>query len=145
MTERAVEIHGLKDFRRELKRIGPEWPKELRQANKEGAEVVARKARRNAPQGPHEGGGRVQPLVSSIRALANQLRGQVAVGGARSPHGPVTEFGGRIPRRGSTGAMTTVRAQPSLYPAIVSERDEVVEVYGEAIDRLTSRAFPRRS
>jgi hypothetical protein len=142
MADARVEVHGLKDFRRELKRIGPAWPKELRAANFEAAEVVARKARRNAPQGPHEGGGRVQPLVSSIRALANQTRGQVAVGGARAPHGPVTEFGGRIPRRGSTGAMTTVRAQPFLYAAIASERDEVVEVYGEAIDRVMRRAFP---
>jgi HK97 gp10 family phage protein len=142
MADARVEVHGLKDFRRELKRLGPEFPKELRQANFEAAEVVARKARRNAPQGPHEGGGRVQPLVSSIRALANQLRGQVAIGGARSPHAPVLEFGGRIPRRGGTGAVTRVRAQPFLYAAVASERDEVVEVYGEAIDRVMRRAFP---
>jgi len=139
-----IDVKGLRDLRTELKRIGPEFPKELRAANKEAAEIIAVEARRRAPRGPHEGGGRVQPLAGSIRAVANQLRGQVAVGGARSPHGPVLEFGGTIGRRGTTGARTQVRAQPSLYPAIASERDEVVEVYGEAIDRLTSRAFPRR-
>jgi hypothetical protein len=161
MAERIVEVAGLREFRRELKRIGPAWPKELRQANLEAAEVVARKARRNAPQGPHEGGGRVQPLVKSIRALANQTRGQVAIGGARSPHAVVTEFGGMIPRRGvdrslvaaaqaghrsfaSAGveSLTPVRKQPYLYPALASERDEVLEVYGEAIDRVMRRAFP---
>ncbi|HTE71424.1 MAG TPA: HK97 gp10 family phage protein [Actinomycetes bacterium] len=158
-----IDVKGLRDLRRELKRIGPEFPKELRGANLEAAEVVARKARRNAPQGPHEGGGRVQPLVQSIRALANQLRGQVAIGGARAPHAVVTEFGGEIPRRGSDKSLiakaraghrsfasvgvesrTRVRKQPYLYRAIASERDEVLEVYGEALDRLTRRAFPER-
>jgi hypothetical protein len=137
-----VEVHGLKDFRRELKRLGPAWPKELRQANKDAAEIVARTARRRAPRGPHEGGGRVVPIHLNIRALASQTKGQVAVGGARSPHGPVYEFGGSIGRRGDTGARTQVRAQPFLHPALAEEQSRVVEVYGDAIDRITSRAFP---
>jgi hypothetical protein len=139
-----VEVKGLKDFRRELKRLGPEFPKELRAANLEAAEVVAKETQRRVPRGPHEGGGRVQPLHTSVRALASQTRGQVAIGGARSPHGPPYEFpGATIGRRGATGARTRIRTQPSLFPAIASEREEVVEVYGEAIDRLTKRAFPR--
>jgi hypothetical protein len=155
-----IDVQGLRELRAELKRIGPEWPKEMRTANLEAAEIVARKARRNAPQGPHEGGGRVQPLVSSVRALASQTRAYVAIGGARAPHAQVLEFGGTIPRRGQDPllreqqrrshrsyaraglAVTPVRAQPYLYRAIASERDEVVEVYSEALDRLTRRAFP---
>lgn len=138
-----VEIKGLRDFRRELKRLGPEWPKELRQANKDAAELVAVDARRRGPRGPHEGGGRVVPIHLNIRALGSQTKGQVATGGARSPHGPVYEFGGTI-RRHNSQARTPVRAQPYLYPALEAKRGEVVEFYGEAIDRLTRRAFPDR-
>jgi hypothetical protein len=143
MPERGVEVEGLREFRRELRQAGQQWPKELRQANKDAAEIVAEDARRRAPRGPHLGGGRVRPIVSSIRALASQGRGQVAVGGASTPHGPVLEFGGTIPRRGDTGARTQVRAQPSLHPALAAKGDEVVEFYGEALDRVYRRAFPR--
>jgi hypothetical protein len=143
MVERGVEVHGLRDFRRELRRAGEEFPRELRQTNLEAAEIVAKDARRRAPRGPHLGGGRVRPIVASIRALASQGRGQIAVGGASTPHGPVLEFGGTIPRRGGTGARTTVRAQPFLYPALAAKQDEVVEFYGEALDRVYRRAFPR--
>jgi hypothetical protein len=139
-----VEVVGLREFRRELKRIGPQWPKELRQANKDAAELVAAEARRRAPRGPHEGGGRVVPIHLNIRALGSQRAGQVATGGARSPHGPVYEFGGSIPRRGDTAARTQVRAQPYIYPALGAMRDEVVEFYGEAVDRVSRRAFPDR-
>jgi hypothetical protein len=30
-----------------------------------------------------------------------------------------------------------------LYPAIAAKQDEVVEFYGDAIDKLSRRAFPR--
>jgi HK97 gp10 family phage protein len=159
MPERGVEIIGLREFRRELKQAGQQWPKELRQANKDAAEIVAADARRRAPRGPHLGGGRVRPVVSSIRALASQGRGQVAIGGASTPHAQVLEFGGTIPRRGQTGtaaiqarhgsfakaglSVTPVRAQPYLYPALAAKADEVVEFYGEALDRVYRRAFPR--
>jgi HK97 gp10 family phage protein len=143
MPERGAEVVGLREFRRELKQAGQQFPKELRQANKEAAEIVTGDARRRAPRGPHLGGGRVRPIVASIRALASQGRGQIAVGGVSTPHGPVLEFGGTIPRRGDTGARTQVRAQPFLYPALAAKRDEVVEFYGNAVDRLMRRAFPR--
>src|SRR5262245_8022884 len=165
MSERAVEavrIQGLRDFRRELKRMGPEFPAELKQANLDAAELVAADARRRAPRGPHEGGGRVVPISQNIRALGSQAKGQVAIGGARSPHAVVTEFGGTIPRRGQSRllieqqqrshrsfvraglSVTPVRAQPYLYPALAAQREAVIEFYGEAIDRVSRRAFPSR-
>lgn len=142
MPPRVVQVDGLRELRRELKRAGERFPRELREANRDAAELVARSARRRAPRGPHEGGGRIQPVVSSIRALASQRAGQVAIGGARAPHGPPLEFGGTL-RRFHSQARTRVTAQPFLYPAIAAEQDEVVEFYGDAIDRLTRRAFPR--
>jgi hypothetical protein len=160
-----IKIDGLKEFRKALKQAGDEFPKELRAANLEAAQVVATEAKRRAPKGPHEGtprGARFLAAAESVRALATQRRGQVAIGGARAPHAQVLEFGGQIPRRGSnksliakaraghrsfaeTGvtSLTRVRKQAFLYPALDAKADEVVEVYAAALDRLTKRAFPR--
>jgi hypothetical protein len=99
--------------------------------------------------------------VSSIRPGGTQRAGYVAIGGARSPHAPVYEFGGTIPRRGQGAstvakiqarhgsfekaglAITRVRARPYLYPAIAAKTDEVVEFYGRVLDRISRRAFNR--
>lgn len=168
-----IEVLGLRELRAELRRLGGDWPKELQRAHQNAAEIVEREAERRAPRGPHEGGGAVRPIVSSIRSGGTQRMGYVAIGGAASPHGPPTEFGGTIPRRGFKGvsrtekrkgkiiagkvhaaerfktrvavSVTRVRRQAFLYPAIDAKRAEVLEAFGEAIDRLTRRAFPKGS
>lgn len=141
MAAKAIEVHGLVEFRRELRRMGAEFPKELRQANRDAAELVAPEVHRRAPKGPHEGGGNVQPITASVKAGGTQRAGYVQVGGARSPHAPVYEYGGTLRRHAST-SRTQVAAQPYIAPAIAAKTDEVVEFYGEALDRLTARAFP---
>jgi HK97 gp10 family phage protein len=164
VPERAVEVVGLRELRRELKRAGEEFPKELRAANAKAAEVVAVEARRRAPRGPHQGGPKGRPPVpvaSSIRTYGLAGKAQVGIGGSRTPHGQVLEFGGSVPRRGQSKALvrqqqrahrgfqraglavTMVKAQPYLYPAIAATREEVVDVYGAALDRLMRRAFPQ--
>jgi hypothetical protein len=142
MPEGAIEVHGLRDFRRELRRMGQEFPRELRQANKGAADLVAPEARRRVPRGPHQGGGRVQPIIASVKAGGTQRAGYVAIGGARSPHAPVYEFGGTL-RRHASASRTQVTARPFLYPAIAARTDEVVDFYGRALDRLSRRAFDR--
>jgi len=165
MAERFVkiEVQGLAEFRRALRAAGGQFPKEMRQANIDAAELVVPEARRRAPKGPHEGKPAVQPVADSIKAGGTQRAGYVAIGGARSPHAPVYEFGGTIPRRGQDRstvakiqarhgsfekaglAVTRVQARPYLYPAIAAKTDEIIEAYGEAIDRLTHQAFNRGS
>lgn len=161
-TARGIEVHGLRELRRELRRVSADLPKELARANQEAAEIVAAEARRRAPRGPHEGRPRVTPIHQSVKALRQQSRGVVAIGGARSPHAVVTEFGGTIPRMGSQRGQvaeaqakhrafrryggistTTVRKQAYLYPALDAKRDEVVERYGDLLDQLLRRAASR--
>jgi hypothetical protein len=160
MPERAIEVHGLRELRRELKRAGEQFPKEMREANRAAAELVVPEARRRAPKGPHEGKPAVRPITASIRAGGTQRVGYVVIGGARSPHAPVYEFGGTIPRRGQDAStiaklraqhrsfekaglsVTRVRKRAYLYPAIDAMTDEIIEAYGQALDRLSRRAFP---
>jgi hypothetical protein len=158
-TARAIQVTGLRELRRDLRRLDATLPRELAQINQRAAEIVATEARRRAPRGPHQGGGRVAPIVSSIKALRQQGRGVVAIGGVRSPHAVVTEFGGTIPRRGSHRgqvaqaqamhqsfrrfggiSVTRVRKQAYVYPALDAKRDEVVNAYADMLDDLLRRA-----
>jgi hypothetical protein len=158
---RGIQVNGMRELRWALKQASAELPKELAAANQEAARIVAKEARRRAPEGAHQGGGKIVPVKQSIRALRQQSKAIVAIGGARSPHAVVTEFGGVIPRRGSHRgqvaeaqakhrgfrryggiSVTRVRKQAYVYPALAAKRDEVIDAYGDLIGQLLSKAFP---
>jgi hypothetical protein len=138
----AVQVDGLRDLRRELRRAGDQFPRELREANLEAAQVAVPFVRRFAPVGPHQGGGSVRPIIASIRAGASQRAGYVAAGGARTPHAAVWQWGGTIPRRGQTNARTRIPGRHYMDRGVEAATDEVLEVYDAALARLVRRAFP---
>lgn len=124
----SVDVIGLRDFQKELRNLGPEWPRELRAANKQVAELVAEEARARVPVLS----GR---LKKSIKAQAQTRSSYVKAGtNARVPYALPIEFG--WPSR-------NIQAQPFIYPAIAAKSDEVVEAYGDAVDEVADRAFPR--
>jgi len=154
MAQRAIEVQGLRELRRALKAAEGRSPKELQQANKQAAEIVAAEARRRAPKGPHQGGGNVVPVYQAIKAQASSGRGIVAFGGQRAPHGVVVNFGGTIPRRGQDKsvvrglqakhrsfekaglAVTRVRRREHIYSSITATRSRVLDEYEQALDRI---------
>jgi hypothetical protein len=157
----GVKVVGLAELRRDLRRLDKRLPAEvLGKANKAAGEIVAREARGNAPAGPHQGGGSVIPIRASIKSGQQARRAVVSMGGARSPHAEVTEFGGSIPRRGvdkSVSAtirarhqsyarhgltVTHIEARPFLYPAIYAKSDEIVARYEELVADAFADAFP---
>ena len=137
MADTRIEVQGLRELRRALKDAEGRSPKELQRANKRAAEIVAREAQHRAPRGPHQGGGRVQPITASIRAQATTGKAFVAFGGNRSPHAPPYEFGGTLKRHASS-TRTRVQKRPFVYPAIEAEMDHVLEQYERALIALTS-------
>lgn len=158
---RQVEIIGLQDFQRELAKTRRKFPELLAKADHHAAEVVASEARRRAPRGPHQGGGDVAPITSSIQAGVGAHGGYVQIGGGASPHAVPTEFGGTVPRRGASRSAvataqarhrsfassgiaprTRIRRQAYLYPAIAATRLDVELIYLDAIDRAVKGAFP---
>lgn len=143
----GIHVDGLKELQRELKSLDAEWPKELRKANKEAAEMVAARTRRSFARGTG-----VDPkVVPSIRALAQARSAAVKIGGQRFPFALGAEFGGGKFGKGNptpAGGYTTQfrphrgRAGYHLYPTLRRSTDEVVDLYGDLIDDLTRRAFP---
>lgn len=81
-------ITGVREFRRALKQIGPEWPRELRVVHKTIADEVAAAARGRA-----SGMGGVQALAAkSIKGTANQREARIGVSGqvkGRRTSGPI--------------------------------------------------------
>lgn len=73
----SIEVTGLKEFRRALKAMGPEWPKALRDVHEGIADEGAALSR-----GVASGMGGVQAhFAGRIRGTASQREARVSVGG----------------------------------------------------------------
>lgn len=135
MAAQKIEVHGLRELRAALKAAEGRSPKEIQQANKDAAEIVASTARRRFHRGPHQGGGIVLPAADSVKAQATSGRGIVAFGGQRSPHAPVRNFGGTIPRRGTT-SRTVIQGDEVIFASIASEQHHWLNEYEQALKRI---------
>lgn len=92
-----IEVHGLREFRRNLRQMDRGLPKGLRVAGNKAAALVVAKAKPKVPTGPAKGG----HARDSIRAASTQSAARVAGGGARYPYYPWLDFGGKVGRKDS--------------------------------------------
>lgn len=132
----AVQVKGLAEFQRELKKI--DMAKDLRLANLAAAELVATAARSRASGL----GGVAAKTAPSIKAAAEQRRSKVNLGGGQYPFAMGAEFGGQ-------GRPTTQQFKPHLgtegyflYPAIRNTREQFMDAYERAIQQIMHAAFP---
>lgn len=130
-----VDVDGLVELRKALRDAGGKaLTKQLQQANKAAAEIVARSARSRVPVRT----GRTQ---AGIRAVATQTAGMVREGGARYPHLPWLDWGGKRPR--DRVGRPRIKTGRYLYPALADKRAEVAREYDDAIGDLLRRSFGR--
>jgi hypothetical protein len=139
----AVEVEGLKELRRELKQLGPQWPKELRKANKEAADIAASASRSNA----HGGTRQQSAAASAIKASGTQSAAQVVIDAGRVPFALGAFLGSRAYPQfpewvGNSWEPGGPGGPYAVNPAIREKEDEIIETYGDALDRLTCAAFP---
>lgn len=134
----AIEVEGLGDLNRALKRLGDEAPAALREANKEAAEDVAGGSRSRA----FALGGVAARVAPTISARAGATSAGVGLGGAAHPEAMGAEFGGG--RRKTTRQFKPWRGSGEgagyfVYPTIRDRSDQIVETYTDKIDHLTKR------
>lgn len=123
----TIKVEGAREFRSALRAVEKSWPRVMREANKQAAEVVADEAKRRAPV-------LTGRLKESIKAGATQSAGYVQAGSpVRIPYAAVQEFG---------WPGHSISPQPYIYPAIEARSSDVLETYGDAVDRVTRPAFP---
>ena len=124
-----VEVVGLDDLRRELRGLEADARRELRQVNKEAAEVVAEETRRLAPK-------RSGKLRDSVRAFAGQKEAGVKVGTpARVPYAGPVNYGHGPPR--AQGGY--VKGQQFIQRAVGRKIEKVRDLYDSEINRLAKK------
>ena len=150
----GARIEGLREFRKELTRAAPEFPRYLREGYKGLAGRIADRARLKAA-----GLNWPKAALASIQARADKERAQIAFGGNRK--GPVQatlglEFGalGNIRGDSRKGHPGHTRMFPAwrgnkgdagyaIWPTIRNSRQDIQETTYEAIDSALERAFPQ--
>lgn len=131
MAEASIQVDGLDELRRLVRKAPPEIRKQLRATNKAAAEIVAAEARVLVPV-------RSGRLRSSIKATAGQKEASVKAGtAARVPYAGPVHFGwpGR-PNKARRWRGGPIRAQPFLYAARDRRINEVRGAYEQALDRF---------
>ena len=121
-----VQVKGLADLRRDLRRLDQEALKEIRGALKDAADVVARDAATLAPR-------RTGRLAASYRPFTS---GNVAGVRSRLPYAGVIEFGGTIRPR---GVPIEIRRYEPVTRAVERQRDRVVEQVADGIEAAAKR------
>lgn len=154
-TAGRVELAGLKDFQRELRRIDKELPKELRKVHLAAATLVAEGTRASFASRK----GVPSAVAASVKAMAQQRSAAVRIGGTGKAEAALGhEFGGgKYGGRSRGGGLTaagghTTQFPPwrgngadagySLYPTLRAKTDDLVELYGDALDDIARSAFP---
>lgn len=125
--ETGVRIPELGKLRRDLKRVNPEFAKELDRAIKKEAGKVAADARLKAPR-------RSGAYARSIRVYG--ARGGASVG-SRLPQAGVLHWGGTIRPR---GVPITFKPNPVVLQAGERRMGELVEAVGDAVETAARKA-----
>ncbi len=133
----SIKVTGLKELRRELKQVDADFPKQLRKANKAVADLVAEGTRSAFSRM----GGSAPKVAPTVKALAQQVRAQVKVGGG-SGVGAEVAMGNLWGSKRFRQFPPSVPGGYGLYPTLAEKADEIVETYADAVDDLMKRAFP---
>jgi hypothetical protein len=154
-----IRVAGLREWQRDLRTLGTELPRELRQANRQAAELIVDEARARAMAL----GGVAAKVAPSLKAQAQSTSASVKGGGSAYPMFGGAEFGAgrdsprrRRPheRRGHPVRGTTLvgwrqfeswtgnggDAGRFLYPAIRARQEDVIEFYADVVTRLDQKA-----
>jgi hypothetical protein len=128
-----VEVGGLSQLSRGLRRIDSDAPKELRLALNSVAQLLVDKARPKVPS--VSGAARRSMVARSTRTSA-----RVAVGGKRAPYFPWLDFGGQGRRPGRPAARTFLREGRYVYPTLREIRPRIEEQLQESISAVIRNA-----
>lgn len=122
-----VHVEGLREFRRDLKRLQPEVAKELRKDIKTAAQKVAADAASHAPRRTGAYARSIKPYVTAKGASV----------GSRLPYAGVVHWGGTIRPR---GVPIKFEPHPVISDALDRRTNEIVDDLGDAVDRAARKA-----
>ncbi len=136
----GVKVTGLAELRRELKKLdnAQQLSDDLRDANKAVAELVVDKSKLTAA-----GVSRLaRAAAESLRPSRTVNRAQVLIGSSAIPFALGAEFGSFKYTQFATWRGNGEDAGYFMWPTIRQYNAEIVELYGDALDKITGKAFP---
>lgn len=150
LKNESIRVVGLADFRRELKKLDDNGLIDgLKDVNYDVANSVVRWAQAKASTRMEH------RAASTLTAARAQARASVSLGGMRAKFAAGAEFGAmrgipRTTRRGPVVGWNQFKqwrgngadAGYFLFPAIRDHEREIVDQYGDAIEKLARKAFP---
>lgn len=145
LADDPLEIHGLKEFRKELKHLDSALPREIGKANQEVADFVLKRSQTKAQA---MGGVQAHAARRGMKARRSQRTASITLDGQREPTILGAEFGAKrwrqFPRwRGNQWNPDSGGVGYFLHPEIRDSREKQVEIMGDAFDRVARKAFPR--
>jgi HK97 gp10 family phage protein len=127
----TIQVEGLSELRRSLKRLSKEAPKQLREANLAAAEIIIASALPNVPV-------RTGRLKRTVKALATQTASRMKAGSGTVPYAAAVHWG-TGPRPGERGPHN-IRRRAFLWDAREKLLREVRDQYEKELEALIDRA-----
>jgi phage gpG-like protein len=121
-----IQVKGLRELQRDLRKLQPAAGKELRGELRKGAGTVATAARPKAPVATGK-------LAASYRAGATNRGAFVR---SRLPYAAIHEYGGTINPKGTT---IHIRESAPIRKAIDAKANQIVDDIADGIERLAKR------
>jgi hypothetical protein len=127
-----IQVRGLAEFNRSLRKINAELPKELRVALNKAAGIVAEKARVGVPR-------KSGRAAKSIRASSTRTAARVTGGSTRVSYYPWLDFGGKVGKKRSVHRAFLPGGR-FIYPGYAAKRDEVQDEIAAALIKVAESA-----
>ena len=155
MPDPGIKVKGLDEFRRDLKAIGKQWPKELAKTHRILAREVSGEARRFAigigPVQAHFASKITGTGTAAKASIGVARQANAAIWGAKKHTGwyGAPQYGssakGNQPQWvGNAWDVGGPGGPYGINDAIRHDMPKIVDRYGELIDALTERAFPTK-
>lgn len=121
-----IEVVGLAQLSRGLRKLDSEAPKQLRIALNGAAEMLVERARPKVPS-------RSGAARASMKARSTRTSARVAVGGKKAPYFPWLDFGGQGRIKGRPAARQFYSDGRYIYPTLAQVRPEIMRSLDEGI------------
>lgn len=128
-----VEFEGIGKFKKALKSVADDLPRELQAEFKEVAVFIAGQIASVVPRG--ESG----KARASVKPRATQTGASIRAGGASAPYMPWLDYGGKVGRNKSI-VRPFISTGRYVYPTILGEREVIESAAEHAIVSVAKKA-----
>ncbi len=129
----AIRIEGLSEFRNNLRAMDRAFPKALRLAFNESADIIVQSARPRVRR-------KTGRAAGTVKVKSTQSYARVSGGGSKAPYYPWLDFGGHIAPRGRNIDRPFIKHGRYIYAAYDDSRGRFVEVMQRALVQVAEQA-----